>query len=94
MNDLEDTLEGLAYIASSPSQEHGGFHQNAIDTAKSALCHLEKLQAENAQLKKALAFLAPKIDCALCPHKIGGCYRIEPVCRWDVMAWAMEQAKC
>lgn len=55
---------------------------------------IEGLQAENAQLKKALEFLAPKVDCALCPHRIGGCYRIEPECGRDVMAWAMEKSKC
>ena len=35
---------GLKYIARSPKSEHGGFHENAIQTAKDALAHIEYLE--------------------------------------------------
>jgi hypothetical protein len=35
---------GLRYIARSPSREHGGFHENAILTAKQALNYIEDLE--------------------------------------------------
>jgi len=44
---ISETLEGLRYIASSP--EHGGFHQNAIDTAKAALMWFERLGVERGE---------------------------------------------
>ncbi len=37
---------GLMYIANSPSREHGGFHENAIETAKQALRLIASLQAQ------------------------------------------------
>ncbi|MFA5135701.1 MAG: hypothetical protein WC505_08020 [Patescibacteria group bacterium] len=41
---LTHTIAGLRYIASSPPQEGGGFHANAIMTAKSALHHIARLR--------------------------------------------------
>lgn len=42
---LHETREMLAYIAASPDREHGGFHPNAVLTAKSALQHLDDMDA-------------------------------------------------
>jgi hypothetical protein len=39
------TPEGLEYIASSPSREHGGFHPNAIKAAQDALLEIRRLNA-------------------------------------------------
>lgn len=41
---VEDVLSGLAYIADSPSEEHGGFHPNAVETAKKAIALIEALR--------------------------------------------------
>lgn len=46
--------DGLTYIAESPPMEHGGFHPNAVATAKAALQGIERLERENAQLKLVL----------------------------------------
>lgn len=37
---------GLRYIASSPPQEHGGFHPEAVSIAKAALRLIAKLGRE------------------------------------------------
>lgn len=39
---LKDTIEGLKYIADSPPREYGGFHENAVQAAKSALHYLTR----------------------------------------------------
>ncbi len=36
-----DLIERLKYIADSPPREHGGFHEQTIQTAKDAIIHLE-----------------------------------------------------
>jgi hypothetical protein len=45
---------GLRYIADSPSQEFGGFHENAIRTAKQALELIAFYEAQLAFLGSAL----------------------------------------
>ncbi len=40
-----DVIERLRYIAESPSSEHGGFHEHAIQTAKDAIFALGNLSA-------------------------------------------------
>jgi hypothetical protein len=35
---------GLRYIAASPAREHGGFHPEAVRTAKSALRLIARLR--------------------------------------------------
>jgi hypothetical protein len=37
----KEVIEGLKYIADSPSKEHGGFHENTIAVAKAALKIIE-----------------------------------------------------
>ena len=39
-----DPMEGLRYIAESPSREHGGFHPEAIKTAQAAIKEIERLR--------------------------------------------------
>ncbi len=39
----QGVLDGLRYIADSPAQEHGGFHPNAVQTAKLAILHIDAL---------------------------------------------------
>jgi hypothetical protein len=34
---IDEAIDGLQYIADSPPKEYGGFHENAIQTAKDAL---------------------------------------------------------
>lgn len=36
----KETIAGLKYIAKSPRKEHGGFHPETINVAKSALRYL------------------------------------------------------
>ena len=43
---LRQTLASLRYIAESPSHENGGFHEQAILCAKSAIHHIKKLRQE------------------------------------------------
>ena len=38
-------LDRLKYIADSPPRKHGGFHENAIQTAKDAITHIKNLRA-------------------------------------------------
>ena len=42
---------GLKYIARSPHQEHGGFHENAIRTAQDALALITYLQQRVSALE-------------------------------------------
>ena len=42
---------GLKYIARSPKQEHGGFHENAVQTAKDALHLIEYLESRVTAMK-------------------------------------------
>ncbi len=44
---------GLKYIARSPEREHGGFHENAVQTAKDALALIEYLETRVAAMKQA-----------------------------------------
>ena len=54
--DYETTIDMLQYIADSPPREQGGFHENTIDTARSALYYLKQnkelrqLELNNIQL--------------------------------------------
>lgn len=41
---------GLKYIAASPPREYGGFHPNAVATAKKALKLIASLRRGKAQL--------------------------------------------
>lgn len=34
---IEETIDGLLYICDSPPHEYGGFHPNAVQTAKDAV---------------------------------------------------------
>lgn len=34
---IEETIDGLLYICDSPPREYGGFHPNAVQTAKDAV---------------------------------------------------------
>ena len=45
---------GLKYIARSPDREHGGFHENAIATAKQALRLIAYYEETLAYLGNAL----------------------------------------
>ncbi len=47
----QDLIERLRYIAESPTREHGGFHENAIQTAKDAIAALavEREKTKDAQ---------------------------------------------
>jgi len=42
----KDVLAGLRYIASSPPRERGGFHPNAVATAKAALRLIARLRRD------------------------------------------------
>ncbi len=42
---LRQTLKNLRYIAESPEQKYGGFHEQTILCAKSAIHHIKKLAA-------------------------------------------------
>lgn len=57
---------GLKYIARSPSQERGGFHENAIRTAQEALRLIEHYEDRLAFLGNALnpnhPYMAPMRD--------------------------------
>lgn len=45
---------GLGYIAASPAMEHGGFHPNAVATAKMALEIIARIQEERDYWKEAV----------------------------------------
>ena len=50
MNDMSneakaDVIRGLQYIADSPEQKYGGFHINAVTTAKNALKEIRRLRS-------------------------------------------------
>lgn len=48
----QEVIANLKYIASSPGKEHGGFHRNAVRTAKAALKIIEAQAAPiNTQSK-------------------------------------------
>ncbi len=47
MISYEETIERLKYIADSPPREQGGFHEEAIKTAKAALYQLKKKKKAN-----------------------------------------------
>ncbi len=51
----QDVLERLQYIADSPSREHGGFHDNAIQTAKDAIAALTAEREQSCRNVSALA---------------------------------------
>ncbi len=42
---LRQTIKSLRYIAESPTQEYGGFHEHTILCAKSAIHHIKRLKA-------------------------------------------------
>ena len=46
-------LCGLTYIARSPSREYGGFHPNAIQTAKDAIVELAAASERERRLREA-----------------------------------------
>jgi len=41
---MKDVIDGLKYIAESPSREHGGFHPQTVQIAKDALAEIERLR--------------------------------------------------
>lgn len=41
---LTRTITTLRYIAASPKHEHGGFHPQAVDAAKSALFYIRQFK--------------------------------------------------
>jgi hypothetical protein len=41
---IEEAIDGLQYICDSPPKEYGGFHENAIQTAKDAVQAIEYLK--------------------------------------------------
>ena len=51
---LRSTMEGLKYIGDvdQPTHEQGGFHDQAILTARSALLHIKKLRQELKAMRK------------------------------------------
>lgn len=49
--DYATTIEILKYIAESPPQEVGGFHENTINAAKSALHYLHKSEPLNDMVR-------------------------------------------
>jgi len=70
---------GLKYIARSPKQKHGGFHENAVETAKQALRLIEHYEERLAFLGNALnpqcpPFIAPMRDIA-----------------WDALEWRVRE---
>lgn len=50
-------MSGLAYIADSPPQKYGGFHPNAIATAKEALAEIRRLRSDLRRAKELLRSL-------------------------------------
>lgn len=50
---LQNTITGLEYIAESPPQRYGGFHNDTVLTAKSALHHIKRLKGVNREKKRA-----------------------------------------
>lgn len=50
-----ELIERLQYIADSPDREHGGFHAEAVQTAKDAIAELTALREFVASLR-SLAF--------------------------------------
>ena len=47
-------LEVLKYIASSPPEKSGGFHENTINVAKDAIKLIADLKSDNARLKEII----------------------------------------
>lgn len=39
-----DVDDGLEYIATSPTREHGGFHPLAVETAQAAIAEISRLR--------------------------------------------------
>jgi hypothetical protein len=46
---VSETIEILDYIAQSPAQEHGGFHENTVKAAIGALAMIAELRAALAK---------------------------------------------
>jgi len=46
-----ELIERLQYIADSPDREHGGFHAEAVQTAKDAIAELTALREFVASLR-------------------------------------------
>ncbi len=49
---LRNTITGLKYIAESPEQKLGGFHEYSILTARSALHHIKLLKGKVDEKKQ------------------------------------------
>jgi hypothetical protein len=56
----DEIIERLKYIAESPSEEFGGFHAEAIATARDAITEITRLRAALFRLANAAgAYTAP-----------------------------------
>lgn len=56
LDEINNVINGLQYIADSPSQEYGGFHPDAIETAKSALKIIKAIVPEIEESKNGYKF--------------------------------------
>lgn len=70
---------GLKYIARSPQHEHGGFHENVVQTAKDALRLIEHYENALALIGNALN---PK-----CPPYV----KLIGNLAWDALEWRVRE---
>lgn len=56
--DYDETKHWLNYITESPDREHGGFNEITIDTARSALFHMDKIESELAALRERTRWIS------------------------------------
>ncbi len=80
------TIEGLKYIASSPPRENGGFHPEAVKTAKAALRLI-------ARMRRALREVLPALQRAAQEGGGSGYYQHAADVALAAIAWASAEPK-